>query len=143
MRYKHLDQSGRDRLEALLKAVRRKCLAGYKLVYFSVIRVSDSWVVIEDAVAASNRLPSIIKMLKGRVDHYYRMLKGRVDHYYRSRTKGLVEKLNKAPQIRKKLQELLDKVSDTCEACKGSGGKPSNPCKACGGSGKVRPKPLT
>ena len=132
MRYKHLDQSGRDRLEALLKAVRRKCLAGYKLVYFSVIRVSDSWVVIEDAVAASNRLPSIIKMLKGRVDHYYR-----------SRTKGLVEKLNKAPQIRKKLQELLDKVSDTCEACKGSGGKPSNPCKACGGSGKVRPKPLT
>jgi len=132
MRYKHLDQSGRDRLEALLKAVRRKCLAGYKLVYFSVIRVSDSWVVIEDAVAASNRLPSVIKMLKGRVDHYYR-----------GRTKGLVEKLNKASQIRKKLQELLDKVSDTCEACKGSGGKPSNPCKACGGSGKVRPKPLT
>lgn len=114
-----------------LEAVREECATGYKLVYFSAIQISDDWVMIEEFADASNRLPSVIKVLKGRVDHYYG-----------GKTKRVVEKLIKAPQIRKKLKEILDRMSDVCKACKGSGGESSNPCRACGGSGKVRPRPL-
>ncbi len=41
------------------------------------------------------------------------------------------------------LRKIIEKIDDTCKACKGTGGKPSNPCPVCNGSGKVRPKPLS
>jgi peptidoglycan hydrolase-like protein with peptidoglycan-binding domain len=81
-----------------LEAVRDDCADGNKLVYFSATQISDDWVMIEEFADASNRLPSVIKVLKGRVDRYYG-----------GKTKRVVEKLIKAPQIKRKLKELLEK----------------------------------
>jgi len=49
---------------------REECMAGYKLVYFSVYRVEDGLCVVDSFDETKDTVRDYIKWMKGRVDEF-------------------------------------------------------------------------
>lgn len=60
-----------------LEAKREKCVAGYPLVYFSVVRISDKRIMADSFADTADSVRTIIRCLKNRADQYHdRLTKG-------------------------------------------------------------------
>ena len=51
-------------------AKKEKCLGGWTMTYYSVVRKSDGWELTSGCTEATDRVTTIIKGLKSRIDGY-------------------------------------------------------------------------
>jgi hypothetical protein len=51
-----------------IRAKRERCLAGYKLLYFTVERESDGLIVVDSFTEGSDTPAEMVGYLKGRID---------------------------------------------------------------------------
>jgi hypothetical protein len=54
-----------------IEAKREKCLAGYSLLYFYVMRICDGWFMADGFTEGEDKIRDFIRYMKDRVDEYH------------------------------------------------------------------------
>jgi hypothetical protein len=53
-----------------IEAKRENCMAGYPLLYYTIVRQSDGWIMVDNFTYGSDAVRDFIKHLKSNVDDY-------------------------------------------------------------------------